>query len=201
MPPPGKWSFGGGVCQPRPSWGLWGGGGAEGPCRLARPERVGGRSAKSRDPMARACPPRGKRALCTSAGCPTKTPLCRFPSRCGAHNAPFHPRWLWRSVATPWGARLAPGPALRRSRFRSPRSCRQGDFADPTRVFALSPTGESLGASVCPHAPKRRGVTPIKRRPSDLEIGEHGERAGSLLSLDTLPGSPPGSERDRSYQK
>lgn len=153
--------------------------------------------------------PAPRRALCEGPGPgkhaplhvrrgPTKTPLCRLPLRCGAHNAPFHPGRLWRSVATSLGCPLAPGPALDCSRFGSSRSYRQGHFSDVTCRAVCRSRPQGSYRSLCLSTCSQKGgadMTPIKRWPLDLENGEPGEHAVSLLSLDTLPGRPPGSQR------
>lgn len=68
----------------------------------------------------------------------------------------------------------------------------QGDFPDVTTTFVMLPlpAGESPGDSVCPHSSKRGSMSPIRWWPLDGQNGEPGEPAASLLSLDTLPGSP-----------
>lgn len=208
-PPPGKWSFGGGVASPV----LPGVGGSRGPevphrpgpgtqaaCSADNRASGPGRPQPRLSPANRGCP--GSVLLTCLPGAP-KAGSLRAPRSRGHTTRPFTPGVSGGAGGLPgvlgWPLALPVTASGLEAQGTVTCNYRQGNFSDvtPTFVLLLPPVGDRLGASVCPHAPKRGAMTPIKRWPPDHQDGECGGRAGSPLSLDTLPGSPAARQAQR----
>lgn len=126
------------------------------------------------------------------------------PGPAGRTMRPFTPGGSGGGWRPPWGAWLAPGPTLHCSRFGSSRNCHlqlpSGKLLRrDIHICHVAPTHGGQPRSLCLSTLSQNGgpVTPIKWWPPHHQNGEHGERAMSLLSLDTLPGSPAARQAQR----